>query len=85
MAGDDLEGAGPLDHRGVEHTVVGGGEGAGGQDLLQGACVAAGCGAGQHALGLGVQLLRGRGPQIGLGSIPFGAGSDKSQNGGPGY
>ena len=84
VAGDDLEGAGPLDHRVVEHTVVGGGEGAGGQDLLEGARVPAGLGAGQHALGLGVQLLRGRGPQIGLGSIPFGAGLDKSHSGGRG-
>lgn len=43
---DDLHSAGPLYHRGVENTVVGGGEGTGGQDLLQGARVPAGLGAG---------------------------------------
>ena len=77
VAGDDLQGAGPLNHRVaesvVENTVVGAGEGSGGQDLLEGAHIAAGLGAGQHALGLGDQLLRGRGPQIGLGLLAGGA------------
>jgi len=67
VAGDDLEGAGPLHHRAVERAFVRGrGEGAGGQDLLERSRVPARLGAGQHALRLGDQLLRGRGPQIGF-------------------
>ena len=67
VAGDDLQDAGPWTHRTVERAFVrGGGEGAGGQDLLERPRVPARLGAGQHALRLGDQLLRGRGPQIDL-------------------
>ena len=71
VAGDDLERAGPLDHcvveRVVQNTVIGSAEGVSGEDLLKCPRVSAGLGAAQHALGLRDQLLRGRGPQIGLG------------------
>ena len=61
-------------------SVVGGGEGAGGQDLLKGARVPVGGGAGQHAVGLGVELLRGRGLQIGLGLLFCGGGLAESDH-----
>ena len=60
VIGEDLQGAGPLNHRVVENTVVGGGERAGGQNLLESPCVAAGSGVGQHALGLRNQPKAGR-------------------------
>ena len=61
VAGDDFEGAGTLDHRPVQRASVRGGvEATGGQDLLERPHVPAGLGAGQHALRLCHQLLRGR-------------------------
>ena len=72
VAGDDLQGAGPLGHRGIEGAVGGVvlGQRVGGQNLLESPHVPAGDGASQHALGLGDQLLRGRGPQVCLRLLP---------------
>ena len=59
VTGDDLQGAGPLGHRGIEGAVGGVvlGQRVGGQNLLESPHVPAGDGASQHALGLRDQLL----------------------------
>ncbi len=58
VAGDDLEGAGSLGHRGVERAVVGRkGQGARGENLLERPRVPTGLVTGQHVLRLGDQNL----------------------------